>query len=77
MLFFTFPDTYIPGLIYTGNVTSDTLAGVMGYACDEAEYDYVPPPGVWWATRPGAPHEEPEQVAERLDYERLTGLPKR
>jgi hypothetical protein len=54
---FLSPDSYPPGLIYTANVTSDTLLGVMGYACDVNKYSKYPgvrPPGVWWATRPGS-----------------------
>ena len=57
LLFLFFPDSYPPGLIYTANVTSDTLVGVMGYACDAnkyGKYPTVPPPGVWWATRRAA-----------------------
>jgi hypothetical protein len=62
-----------PGLIYTANVTSDTLVGVMGYACDVTKYKYpgVPPPGVWWATRPGSaqvPLAEPQAAPARLYF---------
>ena len=57
LLYFFYPDSYPSGLIYTANVTSDTLVGVMGYACDVnkyGKYPGVPPPGVWWATRRAA-----------------------
>jgi hypothetical protein len=80
LLFFPAQD-FPPGLIYTANVTSDTLVGVMGYACDVTKYKYpgVPPPGVWWATRPGSaqvPLAEPQAAPARLDFDPVRGLPK-
>jgi hypothetical protein len=55
-LLFLFPDQdFPPGLIYTANVTSEALVGIMGYACDlnkYGKYPGVPPPGIWWGTRP-------------------------
>jgi hypothetical protein len=80
IVFFNFPNSYPPGAFYTANVTKDTLAGIMGYACDPSTtYPHVPPPGVWWATRPGAPHAaraEPRGTAEEPSLDVLTGIPK-
>jgi hypothetical protein len=82
LLFLFFPDqNFPPGLIYTANVTSDALAGVMGYACDVNKYNNpgVPPPGVWWATRPGLAQvtlAEPRAAPARLDFDPVKGLPK-
>jgi hypothetical protein len=83
LLFFFFPaQDFPPGLIYTANVTSDTLVGVMGYACDLNKYSNYPgvrPPGVWWATRPDSaqvPLAEPQAAPARLDFDPVKGLPK-
>jgi hypothetical protein len=79
MVFFNFPNSYPAGLFYTANATNDTLAGIMGYAFDpNATYPKVPPPGVWWATRPGAPHAaraESAQAADEPSFDVVTGLP--
>ena len=82
LLFLFFPaQDFPPGLIYTANVTSDALVGVMGYACDVNKYSNpsVPPPGVWWATRPGLAQvtlAEPRAAPAGLDFDPVKGLPK-
>jgi hypothetical protein len=54
----------------------------MGYACDlnkYSNYPGVPPPGVWWATRPDSaqvPLAEPQAAPARLDFDPVKGLPK-
>ena len=40
------------GLVYAANVTTDTVSGILGYAVAGSN----PGSGVWWGTRPGAPH---------------------
>jgi hypothetical protein len=57
MAFFNFDNA--AGLVYTANVTLDTLCGVMGYALSPPN----PGSGVWWGTRPGAPQLAAERVA--------------
>jgi hypothetical protein len=63
MYFFNFSNA--PGLIYTANTTRDTVSGIMGYALAGSN----PPPGVWWGTRPGAPHVTAEQAAAAAEPE--------
>jgi hypothetical protein len=48
--FFNF--TNAAGLVYAANVTTDAVSGILGYAVAGAN----PRSGVWWGTRPGAPH---------------------
>ena len=50
MYFFNF--TNAAGLVYAANVTTDTVSGILGYAVAGSN----PGSGVWWGTRPGAPH---------------------
>jgi len=50
MYFFNF--TNAAGLVYAANVTTDTVSGILGYAVAGSN----PDSGVWWGTRPGAPH---------------------
>lgn len=50
MYFFNFSNA--AGLVYTANVTRDCVSGIMGYAVAGSN----PGSGVWWATKPGAPH---------------------
>jgi hypothetical protein len=50
MYFFNF--TNAAGLVYAANVTTDTVSGILGYAVAGSS----PGSGVWWGTRPGAPH---------------------
>ena len=56
MCFFNFNNA--PGLIYTANVTADTVSGIMGYPGSST--------GAWWGTHLGAPHAAAaESLAER------------
>jgi hypothetical protein len=57
MYFFNF--TNAAGLVYAANTTKDTVSGIMGYAVSGSS----PGSGVWWGTRPGAPHLAAEHVA--------------
>jgi hypothetical protein len=67
MYFFNFDNA--AGLVYTANVTLDTVSGIMGYAVNGSN----PGNGVWWGTRPGAPHaEREEQVAAHARTDMLT-----
>jgi len=46
--FFNFSNA--AGLIYAANTTLDCVSGIMGYLTPGGVN------GVWWGTRPGAPH---------------------
>ena len=69
MCFFTF--TNAAGLVYTANVTIDTLSGIMGYALAAPN----PGAGAWWSTRAGAPHALSAERAQAAGDEQdlLTG----
>ena len=69
MYFFNF--TNAAGLVYAANVTRDTVSGIMGYAAAPPN----PGSGVWWGTRPGAPHltAETEMAAAQTDHDALLG----
>ena len=76
MFFFNF--TNGPGLVYAANVTRDTLCGIMGYAASGSN----PGSGVWWGTRPGAPHfaAEPgtgKKAAEKPSHDYMRGPDKK
>jgi hypothetical protein len=47
---FFFNFTNAAGLIYVANTTLDCVSGIMGYPTPGGSN------GVWWGTRPGAPH---------------------
>ena len=79
MCFFNFSQSSAAGLVYAANVTRDTLCGIMGYA----KLGPDPGSGVWWGTRPGAPHLAAEHVAalakaaEKTAHDYILGLPKK
>jgi hypothetical protein len=63
--------TNAAGLVYAANVTRDTVSGIMGYAAAPPN----PGSGVWWGTRPGAPHltAEAELAAAQAEHDSLLG----
>ena len=67
MYFFNFSNA--AGLVYTANVTRDTVSGIMGYAVAGSS----PGSGVWWGTHPGAPHliAEQERAAAESEHDVL------
>jgi hypothetical protein len=71
MCLFNFTDA--PGLIYSANVTRDTLCGIMGYpVAGNGRH----PTGVWWGTRPGAPHlaaAHEAELAKKGEHDRMLG----
>jgi hypothetical protein len=68
MYFFNFTDA--AGLVYTANVTVDTVSGIMGYAVAGGQSS-----GVWWGTRPGSPQptEEQERASAGAEHDALVG----
>lgn len=69
MYFFNFSST--AGLVYAANVTRDCVSGIMGYAVSGSS----PGSGVWWGTRPGAPHALAEHIAaaEKSKHDLMLG----
>jgi hypothetical protein len=63
--FFNF--TNAAGLVYAANVTTDAVSGILGCAGAGAN----PGSGVWWGTRPGAPH-APQAAAAMPERDILT-----
>jgi hypothetical protein len=62
--------TNAPGLVYTANVTRDTLSGIMGYLNPGESA------GAWWGTRTGAPHAlAAEGVIADVEKDLLVGPP--
>ena len=69
---FLFNFSNAPSLVYSANVTRDTLCGIMGYPVAGNS----PGSGVWWGTRPGAPHlaaAHEADLAKKAEHDLMLG----